>query len=142
MSKVSKELSEHYKNYVHISKPNVPNGGRSQKSMPQSYSTLDDFEALVDAHEESLEIPHEMFDFIKIMKSGAIKHGTNTWLDPNGPKTSEKDMHASMGRHLSQSASGDLKDKDTGLDPLLHLACRALMLYTRRQRNIKNEGDK
>jgi hypothetical protein len=103
---------------------------------------------------EQLEVPKEMYHFLKIMELGAKKHGANNWLNPNGKRSSEKDMHESMFHHLAESyALGQLyknnpvskvsgiKDKDTGLDPLLHLACRALMMYTRRQKLIVHEED-
>ena len=99
-------------------------------------------------------LPEEMLDFIKIIKMGAEKYALNNWLEEDGKKASEKDMHDSMFHHLSQSFSeGQVAlrlrepvkemtvDMESGMDPLLHLACRALMLYTRRQRGIVHPGD-
>jgi hypothetical protein len=87
-------------------------------------------------------IQPEMFDFLKIVSMGAKKYAMNNWLESNGKRSSEKDMHDSMFHHLAESFAGQRQDKDSKLDPLLHLACRALMLYTRRQRGIIHEDDK
>ena len=79
---------------------------------------------------------------------GAEKHGANNWLDPNGSKSSFKQMHDSMFHHLAESyAQGswfgklDREDEESGLDPLLHLITRAQMMYTRIQRDIRHEDD-
>jgi len=89
-------------------------------------------------------IQPEMFDFLKVVAIGAKKYAMNNWLEADGKRSSEKDMHDSMGHHWAESMVGKGKalDKDSKLDPLLHLACRALMLYTRRQRGIIHEDDK
>lgn len=85
----------------------------------------------------------ELFDFFKIVEFGARKYAANGWLERDGSKTSHVDMHSSMFRHLAQSsAMGILSyDEETKLDPLLHLACRSLMMYVRRQRRIKHPED-
>lgn len=90
-------------------------------------------------------IPIEFFDVGKVMDFGAEKHGPHNWLNTNGSKSSFEEMHNSMFHHLSESysQSSDTRgDKETNLDPLLHLAARALMLYTRLQRGIAHERDK
>ena len=79
----------------------------------------------------------EFLDFLKVLEFGAKKHGNYNWLEPKGKKSSHKDMHASMFRHLAESSAGHRADKESGLDPLLHLASRALMLYTRLKRGIE-----
>lgn len=86
-------------------------------------------------------MPLEMFDFIKIIEIGAKKYSMNNWLEPDGNRSSEKEMHDSMFHHLAESFAGVREDKDSKLDPLLHLACRALMLYTRRQRGLVHPDD-
>lgn len=78
----------------------------------------------------------EFLDFLKVLEFGAKKHGNYNWLDSKGTKSSHKDMHASMFRHLADSSAGIREDAETGLDPLLHLASRALMMYTRLKRGI------
>lgn len=87
------------------------------------------------------KFPKELNDFYLVVEDGAKKYGMNNWLAPNGLKTSHKDMHASMFRHLAESSAGIRKDKESGLDPLLHLATRALMMYTRIKRDIRNKDD-
>lgn len=83
----------------------------------------------------------EFFDILKVLEFGANKHGKVNWLQADGKKSSEKDMHASMFRHLAQSSAGIRHDEESDLDPLLHLAARALMLYTRRQRGLVHTND-
>lgn len=78
----------------------------------------------------------EFFDMVQVLEFGAKKHGNKNWLSESGSKSSHKDMHASMFRHLAESSAGHREDVETELDPLLHLACRALMLYTRLKRGI------
>lgn len=93
--------------------------------------------------EAVIQIPDEMYNFIKVVEFGVAKgYEPNNWLEPNGKRCSEKAMHDSMFHHLAESFSKDVKiDKESGLDPLLHLACRALMLYTRRQKGIVHGDD-
>ena len=83
----------------------------------------------------------EFDDYLEVLVMGAKKYEANGWLDPNGAKTSRKDMHASMFRHLAESSSGLTEDHESGLHPLLHLAARALMCYTRQKRGIKHDED-
>jgi len=87
----------------------------------------------------------EFYDFLTVVEFGARKHdkpgGDANWASPNGSKSSHKDMHASMFRHLAESSSGVREDKETGIDPLLHLATRALMMYTRIKRGLIHEED-
>ncbi len=88
-------------------------------------------------------VPDEMQDFKKVMAFGISKgYEPDSWLLKNGAKTSNKEMHDSMFHHLAESFAGQTRDAESGLDPLLHLACRALMLYTRRQNDIVNDQDK
>lgn len=103
-------------------------------------------------------VPLEFFDVFEVVANGAKKYAMNGWLEPNGKSASEKKMHDSMFHHLAESwakrpyrleSCDDAshcwfypQDKESGLDPLLHNACRSLMVYTRRQRNIHHEEDK
>ncbi len=116
---------------------------------PESIIKMQD---LVDKakHKLDLEIPKEMDDWKKILEMGAKKHGANNWLDPDGKKSSEREMQDSMFHHLAKSFASSQEfsprgfrfDKESNLDHLLHLACRALMLYTRRQKGIVHKEDK
>lgn len=92
-------------------------------------------------HLPSEAIRPEFFDVFKIISMGAGKYKLNNWLTPDGARTSEKEMHDSMFHHLAQSFSNGDADKESGEDHLLHLATRALMLYTRRQNGIRNSKD-
>jgi hypothetical protein len=86
-------------------------------------------------------IPPELYDIMKVYEMGARKHGANSYLEPDGPKSSHKDMHASMFRHLAESSAGEVIDYESGLHPLLHLAARAIMAYTRYERDIVHSDD-
>lgn len=101
---------------------------------------------------QGIEVPPEMFDFLDILIHGAQKYGENNWLDKNGSKTSHKDMHASLFRHVAESScnppvlldDGDLMtvvDEESGKHPLLHAMIRCGMIYVRQKRNIWNDSD-
>lgn len=118
--------------------------GRIKESLDDLYNVPDpyiirvtDDLVLQEAWSANVEVPPEMFDFIKVMiasaKSG--KYEPNNWLKKEGAINSDhKKMHESMFRHLASSQCGERFDKDNGLDPLLALAARAMMYYTRLQR--------
>jgi hypothetical protein len=88
------------------------------------------------------DLPQEFNDYKEILEMGARKYGNLNWLKADGTKSSHTDMHASMFRHLAESSAGIREDHESGMDPLLHLACRALMMYTRLQRNIVHKDDR
>lgn len=83
----------------------------------------------------------EFYDLIQVLDMGASKYKKDGWLDADGACTSHKDNHASMFRHLAESSAGIKEDRESGLHPLLHLATRALMGYTRHVRGIVNPED-
>ncbi len=81
-------------------------------------------------------LPPEFLDVQKVLDFGATKYGKDSWLAGN--HFNHKDNHASMSRHLAEAYNGKSADEESGLDPLLHLACRALMEYTLYKRgNLK-----
>ncbi len=83
-----------------------------------------------------MSLPKEFLDVQKVLEFGATKYGRDSWL--NGNHFNHRDNHASMSRHLAEAYTGKAEDEESGLDPLLHLACRALMSYTLKQRgNLK-----
>lgn len=86
----------------------------------------------------------EFEDFYKVLDMGALKHGPGNWLSVDGAKSSFKQMHDSMFHHLAESFAQGYRargDAESGLDPLLHLATRALMMYTRIQRDLVHPED-
>lgn len=103
--------------------------------------TIENLSAIYDLPDEAIQ--PEMFDFLKIISMGAKKYAMNNWLLTDGVKCSESEMHQSMFNHLDQSriTGRHSRDYESGLDPLLHLACRALMLYTIRKRGIIHDKD-
>lgn len=76
-------------------------------------------------------IPLEFDDVVLPLVEGAKKYPGDGWL--GGKFFNRRDNHASMSRHLAEYYAGATSDKESGLDPLLHIACRALMAYTVRQ---------
>jgi hypothetical protein len=83
----------------------------------------------------------EMLDFALVIIAGRAKYGDENWLLPHGTKQSRYENADSMFHHLSEYREGKLVAKDSTLPPELHLACRALMAHTRKQRNIKHPKD-
>lgn len=79
-----------------------------------------------------IELPEEFKDVYKVLEHGAKKYGENSWL--KGKHFNHKDNTASMFRHLAEHYNHKDADEETGLDPLLHLACRALMAHTVKRR--------
>lgn len=88
--------------------------------------------------EEALNmIPEEwLIGLAQVLEMGAKKHGLNSWLDKNNKSLEHKANNASMNRHQAEHYCGKVKDYESGLDPLLHLATRSLMKYSRRVRGI------
>lgn len=83
---------------------------------------------------QELEFPSEFKDVEKVLIMGAKKYGANSWL--RGEHFNHKSNCDSMFHHLSEHYCKVDKDEESGLDPLLHLACRALMAYTLKQRGL------
>lgn len=81
---------------------------------------------------EQIEFPPEFQDTLLVLQMGAKKYGANSWLEGNHFDIHKN--HKSMSHHLLESYREVRKDHESGLDPLLHLACRALMEYTLRKR--------
>jgi len=82
-------------------------------------------------------IPDEFYDVGLVLNFGATKYEPRNWEEKNGIKADFKQQHDSMFHHLAESFAGwSRHDQESDLDPLLHLACRALMCYTRIKREI------
>jgi hypothetical protein len=88
-----------------------------------------------------MQLPKEFLDVKKVLEFGARKYSENGWLKPNAHKMNHTHNVISMTNHLEEHECGSQSDHESGLDPLLHLACRALMRYTRKQRGIEHEKD-
>ncbi len=73
-------------------------------------------------------MPEEFNDVILVLENGAKKYERNGW--EKGIKFEKEANIASIKRHLSEYRTGKLKDDESGLHPLLHVATRALMQYT------------
>jgi hypothetical protein len=84
--------------------------------------------------DEVMHVPVEFSHVVKVLEMGAKKYGANSWLKGNHFDTHKN--HKSMAHHLLESYREDRVDHESGLDPLLHLACRALMEYTLRHRDM------
>lgn len=81
---------------------------------------------------ESMDIPDELYDFVRIMIPGAKKHGQNTWLKPEY----KRNWRWKAFKHLFRSLVGIQTDKESGEDHLLHVAINCLMLYVRKKRGL------
>lgn len=90
-----------------------------------------------------LEIPKPLFDLIEPLKHSAKigKYPPNNWLSPAGAGCSHKAMYASIFRHAAEAYCRVKIDRDSGLDPRLHLALRVMMDYTRDKLNIIHPDD-
>lgn len=108
---------------------------------PPLFLDDEEFETFSNHLERVGLMPKEFYDIGFVLEMGAKKYTPNGWLDKNGVSQDRKSTYASMHRHLSQSLAGIDLDDESGQDHLLHLACRALMLYTRKKRNIVHELD-
>lgn len=116
----------------------------SYEEDPEALRELKEWEVTLSdgLDDEDLEyMEEEFYDFLQVLEMGAKKHGNKNWLEPDGKKSSHKDMHASMFRHLAESSCYGVTDDESGLHPLLHLASRALMAYTRWKRSIVHSED-
>lgn len=83
-------------------------------------------------------MPVEFDDIVLVLMNGAEKYEAHGW--ENGVAF-EKDANlASIRRHENDYKAGIIVDKDSGLHPLLHVACRAMMQYTLDKR-AKNDKD-
>lgn len=94
------------------------------KEMADDYAKLEGIDG-------GVFIPLEFDDVVLPLVEGAKKYPGDGWLE--GKFFNRRDNHASMSRHLAEYYAGATSDKESGLDPLLHIACRALMAYTVRQ---------
>ena len=75
----------------------------------------------------NLDLPNEFQDVYKVLDLGALKYGANSWI--RGEHFNHRDNHASMSRHLAEAYNFKKEDEESGLDPLLHLACRLILWY-------------
>lgn len=105
------------------------------------YDRFREIAELIDEEYAEYQLPEEFGHIKDVMAMGAKKHGDDNWLKPDGNKSSHKDMHDSMFHHLAESYNGSTADGESGFHPLLHLATRALMVYTRQQRAIVHKDD-
>ena len=72
---------------------------------------------------------HALFELEQVTDLGGSKHGYGTWKDINNPSLQHNSNCASMFRHLAEVQTGVQYDPESGVDPLLHLAWRALAAY-------------
>jgi len=91
----------------------------------------------------------EFYDVLEVFKHGAVKYAPNNWLLSNGMNCDFNHAHNSMFHHLAESYAQGVQegvfgtttikrhDHESKLDPLLHLICRAMMIYTRMKRGLE-----
>ena len=79
----------------------------------------------------------EFYDIDLVLQFGATKYEPNNWLEPDGTKASLEQQCDSMFHHLCEIRCGRVVDRESKLHPALHLACRAMMSYTRYKRGLE-----
>lgn len=94
----------------------------------------------------NFEVPEEFMDVALVIEAGRKKYpneadGIPNWLHDDGKTMAIKTNADHMFHHLADFREGHTADRDSGLHPTLHLACRALMAYTRYKRGLRNELD-
>lgn len=122
---------------------------KATRESEEDYFSLDALQADIDALEKTstatprVTIPPEFGHYLKVLQAGIDKgYEPNGWLnDKNSPRMSHKENHDSMFHHLAESFNGAVKDGDSGIHPLLHLATRALMGYTRYMRKLESDRE-
>lgn len=82
----------------------------------------------------------EFLDVIEVILKGRVKHG-DSWLKADGATMSLNENCSSLFRHLAKKQAGETLDKESNLDHDLHIACRALMSYTRKKRKLAHSKD-
>lgn len=87
-------------------------------------------------YEDAVCLPEAFYDVHKVYEMGARKHGKDNYLEPNGSKSSHKEMHDSIFHHVALSFARIRLDDESGLDHLLHAASRCLMMYERIKKGI------
>ena len=65
----------------------------------------------------------------ELLRAGAAKHGDDYLDDPDY----ERAAYASLLGHLADAQKGQHFDRDSGNDPLIHVAARAVLLAERRR---------
>jgi hypothetical protein len=85
--------------------------------------------------EPVIDMFHEVInDVSHVVVAGGEKHGYSSWKDEDNPSLQHMSSCDSLFHHLTEVRMGVEKDKDSGLDPMLHLITRAMMMYTRKVR--------
>ena len=80
-----------------------------------------------------------MIDPIReLLRSGEAKHGDD-YLDLTD-EAYERESVASLLGHLARAEKGELYDPESGLDPLYHVAARAVLLAGRRKARRDKES--
>ena len=72
-------------------------------------------------------VPEFLIDMAKVLMYGGNKYGFKNWR-----KATKEDLHHYEGalmRHFLTWQTGDIKDKDTNLNHLVHTAINAMFLY-------------
>ena len=83
---------------------------------------------------DKIDYPKEFLEVYKVLDIGAKKYGANSWL--KGEHFDHRRNCDSLFHHLAEAYNQKEKDEESGLDPLLHLACRSLMAYTLKKRGM------
>ena len=84
-------------------------------------------------------LPEELVRGIEaVFEMGAVKHGRDSYLDPDNPSLQPDANEASMARHRKKRQNYEWLDEESGLDHALHEISRLGMDYIRRVRGIES----
>ena len=87
--------------------------------------------------------PKEFIEYIEDVLQFGVKKGYEPDGWKYGDRFNPRDNHASMSRHLAEAYCGQRRDHESGLHPLKHLACRALMqVWFEEEQEITNKMKK
>lgn len=92
------------------------------------------------SYKDLLDKYPEILDIFKVFVMGQKKHG-DSWLEANGKGMSRKEQFASLTRHAAKYYMGEELDEESKLPHELHIACRAIMEYIRKQRGLNHPDD-
>jgi hypothetical protein len=74
--------------------------------------------------------------FLDLLAGPTLDGGRKRELGTKVPWTEDPDHEEAMYRHLRRFEDGELEDEDSGADPLVHVAWRALALAYQRDRHV------
>lgn len=85
---------------------------------------FDDGKIMVD-----LLVPEFLEGIARVMTMGAKKYGSENWKKGISEESFRRRILAALYRHLLAYHKGEIYDKESGENHLLHITCNAMFLY-------------